>query len=493
LADSASPQRAYRAACPGCGAPVLFRSAQSSYAVCDYCRSTVVRDGEVLKRLGKMGELFDDHSLLQIGAGGKQDKRPFTVVGRLQYQYPEGRWTEWQLMFDDGGAGTLSEDNGAYVLSEGLSLSREVPAAGAFRVGMNTALNGKPFSVASIQEVHLVSAQGELPKLPPLNHPFQVAELRSPQGEVVSIDYGTSPPQLSLGREVSIEGLAMTGLKDESAKEEKGRAFDCPNCGASVEPKLDGSKSITCDQCGSIIDLSRGVGAELSHVEQTESFSPDIALGKVGQLQGAHWQVVGFQHRVGHEPDDPDEQFGWNEYLLYNAKKGFCFLVDSTEGWSLVRPVTGAPEYKGGNSARYQGRQYSLKYSYEAETTYVQGEFYWQVQRGQKTSNRDFASGKEQLAREESSREVTWSAGSSIPAASVAKAFGVDDPSKLDAAPLAGKKGVGCGTLIVVAIIVIILLIILAQCANDNSGSGSSYRSSGSSYGGSSSSSGGHK
>ena len=51
----------------------------------------------------------------------------------------------------------------------------------------------------------------------------------------------------------------------------------------------------------------------------------------------------------------------------------------------------------------------------------------------------------------------------------------------------------GCGTLIVVAIIVIILLIILAQCANDNSGSGSSYRSSGSSYGGSSSSSGGHK
>ena len=35
-------------ACPGCGAPVEFRSAQSTHAVCAYCRSTVVRDGDVL-------------------------------------------------------------------------------------------------------------------------------------------------------------------------------------------------------------------------------------------------------------------------------------------------------------------------------------------------------------------------------------------------------------------------------------------------------------
>ena len=64
-------QRSYRAPCPGCGAPVEFRSAQSTHAVCGYCQSTVVRQGEVLSRIGKMAELFDDHSPLQIGAAGR--------------------------------------------------------------------------------------------------------------------------------------------------------------------------------------------------------------------------------------------------------------------------------------------------------------------------------------------------------------------------------------------------------------------------------------
>ena len=51
-------QRTYRAPCPGCGAPVEFKSAQSTHAVCGYCQSTVVRSGDVLTRLGKMAELW---------------------------------------------------------------------------------------------------------------------------------------------------------------------------------------------------------------------------------------------------------------------------------------------------------------------------------------------------------------------------------------------------------------------------------------------------
>ena len=52
--SESSPQRAYRAACPGCGAPVSFRSAQSSHAVCGYCQSTVVRNGEVIYERDQM-------------------------------------------------------------------------------------------------------------------------------------------------------------------------------------------------------------------------------------------------------------------------------------------------------------------------------------------------------------------------------------------------------------------------------------------------------
>ena len=82
-----APQRIYSAPCPGCGAAVEFRSAQSTHAVCAYCQSTVVRQGETLARIGKMAELFDDFSPLQLMATGRLEQRAFTLVGRLQYKY----------------------------------------------------------------------------------------------------------------------------------------------------------------------------------------------------------------------------------------------------------------------------------------------------------------------------------------------------------------------------------------------------------------------
>src|SRR3990167_4309478 len=254
-------QRTYRAPCPGCGAPVEFRSAQSTHAVCGYCQSTVVRSGDVLQRLGKMAE------------------------------------------------------------------------------------------------------------------PFDMVELRSSDGEVVSIDYGHQPPGVERGKAVLLDDLQLQGLKDESAKIESGRQFNCPHCGAPVHVQLATTKSLTCGSCASIISLDGGVGGELRSAEQDEPVRPIIPLGSKGQLQGVHWHVVGFQHRMGVEPGD-DEHFGWSEYLLYNQKRGFAFLVDSEEGWSMVRPTTGAPQMTAnGRSATYLGTKYDLKYNYEAETTYVLGEF----------------------------------------------------------------------------------------------------------------------
>ena len=227
------------------------------------------------------------------------------------------------------------------------------------------------------------------------------------------------------------------------------------------------------------------MGGELRSAEQDEPVRPIIPLGTKGQLQGVHWQVVGFQHRMGVEPGD-DEHFGWSEYLLYNQKRGFAFLVDSEEGWSMVRPTTGAPQLSSnGRTATYMGTKYELKYTYEAETTYVLGEFYWQVTRGQKTSNRDFASAKGLLSMEQTPNEVTWSAGDKLASDTVAKAFKLENKKDLlqrdDPGPFVAAKGMGCGTIILIAVVILILLIILSDCSGS---SGSGYRSSGGSFGG---------
>src|SRR3954470_1257021 len=132
---SSLPGRTWRAACPNCGAPVDFRSAASAFAVCSFCRSTLVRDGDALRRIGQSAELFDDHSPLQLGAGGTFQGAAFTLVGRLQYRYRDGTWNEWHALFDNGRSGWLSEDNGSYVFGFDQPLTEPAPAADALRVG----------------------------------------------------------------------------------------------------------------------------------------------------------------------------------------------------------------------------------------------------------------------------------------------------------------------------------------------------------------------
>ena len=448
-----------------------------------------------------MGELFDDHSPLQLFVSGKYQNRNFTLIGRLQYKTAEGTWAEWNAMFDDGTSGWLAEDNGAYVFTQPSTQQQNMPPADRYVVGKQVGVNGKPFSVASNVSAALISAQGELPKLPPLGQAFDVVELRSATGEVVSIDYTGTPPTVSQGSAVLLDDLALKGLKDESAKEEKGRQFNCPHCGAPVTVALSTSKSISCGSCNSVIDLSQGIGGELKSAIQDEPVQPLIPLGSLGQLQGVLWQVVGFQHRMGVAPGD-DEHFGWSEYLLYNQKRGFSFLVDSEEGWSLVRPTTGAPTMTSStaSSASYMGTNYALKYSYTAETNYVCGEFYWLVQRGQTTQNKDFANGKRLLSMEQTPTELVWSSGDQLAHDVVAKAFkleGKEDLLKRDVAPFSAAKSVGIGTIIVVLVVLLILMSLLSRCSScdpkvENCSSSSSSRSSGGSWGGFSGG-GGHK
>ncbi len=467
-----------------------------------------MRDGDALKRIGKMAEVFDDYSALQLMSQGKLQNVNFTIIGRLQYKYDGGSWNEWLAALDDGSSASLSEDNGSFVWTRAQTNTREMPKPEQWIVGNTTAIGGKPFSVTSVQEVSLMAAQGELPKLPPLGQKFFMVELRSAEAEVLSVDYSTQPASLALGRAVSLDELQLTNLRDlsnatgQGGKDVKGQQFNCPNCGSPVDVKLVGSKSITCGACNSLIDLSQGIGGDLKHAEQDEPVKPLIPLGSVGTLQNKQWQIVGFQHRMGHEIGDEDESFGWDEYLLFNAKSGFIFLVDATDGWSIVKPATGAPTKQGNKGYKYLGASYDLRYSYKAETTYVAGEFYWQVQRGQTTFNEDYASGKSLLSSEQAGKELTWSVGSTVDHALVVSAFKIKgreaDFKRADVAPFAASSGVGVIGWIIIVIVVIILLSVMSRCSGNRNcdpqreNCSSSYRSGGGSYGGYSSG-GGHK
>jgi hypothetical protein len=209
---------------------------------------------------------------------------------------------------------------------------------------------------------------------------------------------------------------------------------------------------------------------------------------------------------MGTEPSDPDEHFGWEEYLLYNAERGFLFLVDTTEGWSLVRPATGSPKLSGNElTATYLGTNYQLKERYTATTNYVVGEFYWQVQRDQRTENRDYRSGKNVLSAEQSPQELTWSVGSDIDSFTVTQAFKLQGKQEQfkrdDVGPLSSSLGASSNPFMNQNfwwfVVIVLVFFAMSRCSSDcdpnveNCSSGS-YRLSGGSYGGFSSG-GGHK
>lgn len=248
-----------------------------------------------------------------------------------------------------------------------------------------------------------------------------------------------------------------------------------------------------------MVDVSGGVGAELAHYAQANSGSagrePQIPLGRTGRLdlsppgssEGAlDWQVVGYQERCtlpAPGDDGPLEQFYWREYLLYHRTAGFAFLVDADEGWSTVRPLTGAPRESAGGSAEWQGETYRRREAYAATVTWVLGEFYWRVQQGEQAQVVDYLGPRGRLlSREQSAgpdgQEVVWSGGRRLNAAPVLQAFRVagagDVPPRHDAQPLSATSSSGRGLSqgVVILVVVIVVMLLMARC-----GSGDACRS----------------
>lgn len=467
-----------------------FRSPASAFAVCSFCQSTIVRDGEALRRTGQAAELFDDHTPLQLGASGIYLGRPFTLVGRLQYRTDQGTWNEWHALFDAGPDGVprpawLSEDNGRYVIALEAPLNETPPPAEGLVAGQRFTLAGQAWSVASVVQATLIAAQGELPSPPVTDRAFPVVDLRNARDEVATLDYGdTAAPRWSLGRPVAISELAMKGLAEGSEKTLKARGVECPNCGTALTVQLDSTQSIVCHHCKAVVDVSGGVGADLSHYVQAnaqDGGNPQIPLGSTGTLalgdaaKPLPWQVVGYAERC--EVSD-DEQSTWREYLLYHRTEGFAFIVDAEDGWSWTAPITGVPE-SAGSGVKYRNVVYRKLYDYTGKVTYVLGEFYWKLERDQLTHNTDYvgtgANSARRLNRERTgegqAQEIVWSGGSTLSADTVMKAFKLapDTANALqrDALPTSSNAS-GLLAKVFFWVFVIVVLLMLFRCGSDD-------------------------
>src|SRR5262245_45519454 len=136
--------------CPSCGAPVRFRGAASIVAICEFCRSTLVKQGTSLEDIGKMAAVVKDASPLQLGTEGRYKGVHFARIGRIKYRYKSGAWNEGYCLFDDQRTGWLSDAMGKYLVTF-LRRPRALPPLDALEPGRDVALDGKPYQVANVE------------------------------------------------------------------------------------------------------------------------------------------------------------------------------------------------------------------------------------------------------------------------------------------------------------------------------------------------------
>ncbi len=200
--------------CPSCGAPVVFQSRASVMAVCEYCSSTLIRQDLNLENLGKMAELQEDGSPLQLRATGRYRGVPFTVVGRIQLRYPKGLWNEWHLLFDDEKSGWLGESMGIYGVSFLTAVEEKLPPFEELKPEQAIVLKGKPYEVTDLEKAFCVAGQGELPFRIGPGYEAPSVDLAGPGNGFATLDYSDDPPSVYVGDYVEFEDLHLSGLKE---------------------------------------------------------------------------------------------------------------------------------------------------------------------------------------------------------------------------------------------------------------------------------------
>ena len=417
--------------CPTCGALVTFRSTASILAVCEYCRSTLIRHGADVENIGKMAELLEDASLIQIGTEGQYKGTHFAVVGHIQLQYSQGLWNEWHLLFDNQRNGWLSEANGDYTVTFLAKVPEPLPALADLNPGMTVTLNGDTFTVTDIEHGKCIAGAGELLFKVGAGYDASSADLRSARN-FASIDYSEEIPLLFLGASVDFKELNFSNLRDAAQTgvgKIKLNAIQCPSCGSTIEIHAPGILRVTCGGCHALISAENENLKVLQKFAAKQLVEPFIPLGAEGKLKGVPYRVLGFLERVG---KSDGVEFGWDEYLLHNPAEGFRWLTEYDGHWNFAWPTNAAPANSiaghGQRALLYDGRMFRHYEESEAGVRCVLGEFYWRVSTDERVTVNDYIDPPYVLSEEKNDNEITWTVGEYTEPEAVKDAFAITRP-----------------------------------------------------------------
>ena len=200
--------------CPSCGAPVQFAWSSAVQTACPYCHSILVRHDVDLEKVGIVADLPPDASPIQLFTEGIYDNRRFTVIGRIRYEWEQGGWNEWHILFNDQSSGWLSDAQAEYAVSFLAAPPKPLPHPEQIRPGQMLRISGVPFHITHLTPVRYIGFEGELPFTTTDRSEFLTADLRTSDARFATLDYSGTPPLLFAGRFVSFDELRLSNLRE---------------------------------------------------------------------------------------------------------------------------------------------------------------------------------------------------------------------------------------------------------------------------------------
>jgi hypothetical protein len=385
----------------------------------------VVRVDVNLTTLGQVAAVPPDVSPIQIGARGRFEGHGFEVVGRVIYEYEDGGWNEWHVVFDDGGNGWLSDAQAEYAISRLAGSETPLPPAEAIQPGLHFRWEGRDYVATTVTVARYAGVEGELPFVTWDRERETFADLKTTTGHFGTIDYSEDSPLLFLGRFVEFEELSLSNLRELGSllRDASVRGFNCSACGAPIALRAgQHTTSAACPSCGTIVNPRDPALRIVQEAEARQQHRPKIPLGSRGTFDGTQWDVIGFQYRTI-TVDGVD--YGWDEYVLFNPFRGFRYVSEYQGHWNVIRPLKVLPGGDRIARAEVDGRTFKRFQRALAATRVVYGEFPWQVRAGDKVESIDFVSPPMLLSFEREGTDETWSIGTYAPGAAIWSAFGL--------------------------------------------------------------------
>lgn len=208
----------------------------------------------------------------------------------------------------------------------------------------------------------------------------------------------------------------------------------CLSCGGPITLHGFGAtKEVTCPYCGSVLEPEDSGSLTLAQAEQRQRRASVLPLHARGKFEGKTWEIIGI---AWHSCVVDGVEYPWQEFLLYNPYHGYRYLIYSMSDhhWTIGGALDGVAKSVDGvlthRKVVWKGKGYKHFQSVYAAVTYVEGEYPWQVRKGDAVHSHEFVAPPASISVEEAAgdgaMEVNYTALEYIDGREVWKAFGME-------------------------------------------------------------------